>query len=680
MKTVYLLKRVSEVLSVCIFLAGLTVLIGWILDIPILKSISPKFVTMKANTAICFILIGLSLWLSQEKRMASRLCRLIATLCSFIIFVTGFLTFTEYIFGWNLGIDQLLFKESAAAVLTSSPGRMALNTSVVFTVTGIVLFMIWSKSVFFQYLAQFLILLTGIIALLSFVGYLYGASLLYIGSRFSTAMALHTTVLFMTSCIGCLFAKPEQGLMKNVASDYFGGMMIRRLLPVIIIMPIIIGGLEILINKLAKYDDPDTAEALTGVLNILLISVCVYIFSIYLNRLDAKHRAVEKLLRQNEAKYKTLYQSSRDAIMMLAPPTWSFIAGNAATVELFRAKDEPDFISHAPWEVSPEYQPDGQPSLQKAKKMIEQAMMNGSNFFEWRHKRLDGEEFPATVLLTAIFLEGKQLLQATVRDICEEKLAEETLQKANWQLIEQNKLKSKIIDTVTHELRTPLCIFKNIISNALAGVMGEISPKLRSNLVMADEAVNRLAGIVSDFMDTAKIDAGKMQLHCKKFAIQTAIEKTVKAFCLLGEEKNIRLNIMAPEYPLIVDADYDRIIQVLTNLIGNAVKFTPNNGQIIIRVKDLDTEAAVEVEDNGIGIANNDIDKIFSRFVQIEQIVGSGQHGTGLGLSISKSLVDMHGGRIWVESTPGCGSNFCFVLPKLHELVVVDELSRNEKS
>ncbi|MBU1199585.1 MAG: PAS domain-containing protein [Nanoarchaeota archaeon] len=129
-------------------------------------------------------------------------------------------------------------------------------------------------------------------------------------------------------------------------------------------------------------------------------------------------------------KYRILFDSSRDAIMTLAPPSWRFTSGNRATVEMFRTKDEKQFVSLGPGDVSPEYQPDGQLSSDKAKAMIMKAMKEGSNFFEWTHKRYKGESFPATVLLTRMKLEGKQLLQATVRDITEQKKEHQELLKA----------------------------------------------------------------------------------------------------------------------------------------------------------------------------------------------------------------------------------------------------------
>jgi len=160
----------------------------------------------------------------------------------------------------------------------------------------------------------------------------------------------------------------------------------------------------------------------------------------------------KKKAQESEEKFRSLYESSRDAIMTLEPPTWKFTSGNPATVKMFGAKDEKEFVSKGPGDLSPEKQPDGQLSSEKAPKMIMKAMKEASNFFEWTHKRLKGEEFPATVLLTRFKLKGKDVLQATVRDITEEKKAEEKIKESerkfrnvfdysqeNFLLIDSNK-------------------------------------------------------------------------------------------------------------------------------------------------------------------------------------------------------------------------------------------------
>jgi len=135
----------------------------------------------------------------------------------------------------------------------------------------------------------------------------------------------------------------------------------------------------------------------------------------------------EEALQESEEKYRALFETSQDAIMTLEPPSWKFTSGNPATVTMFGAKNEEEFISHGPWELSPERQPDGRISAEKSKEMIETAMREGSHFFEWTHRRIGGEEVPATVLLSRMQSAGKVFLQATVRDITEHKRAEESL-------------------------------------------------------------------------------------------------------------------------------------------------------------------------------------------------------------------------------------------------------------
>ncbi|MHC4912140.1 MAG: sensor histidine kinase [Planctomycetota bacterium] len=242
------------------------------------------------------------------------------------------------------------------------------------------------------------------------------------------------------------------------------------------------------------------------------------------------------------------------------------------------------------------------------------------------------------------------------KDITERKRAEQERK-------EQERLKSEFVASVSHEIRTPLSIFKNIVSNALAGVMGRINPKLRESLEMANATIDRLARIISNFLDISKIEAGRMKLHLAQFGLCSAISDTVKALSVLSDEKGVELKAYMPDCELLINADRDRIEQTLINLICNAIKFTPEGGHISVRTKNLGTAVAIEVEDDGPGIESGDIEKIFNRFVQIERRIGPGDCGTGLGLSISKELVEMHGGNIEVQSEPGSGTTFTVLLP-----------------
>ncbi len=174
-------------------------------------------------------------------------------------------------------------------------------------------------------------------------------------------------------------------------------------------------------------------------------------------------------------RYKILFDSSRDALMTFAPPDWKFTSGNHATVILFKAKDEAEFTKMGPWDISPKYQPDGESSTEKAKKMIEKAMDKGSNFFEWMHKTLDGKEFPTTVLLTRVEIEkNKPFLQAIVRDITEIKKAEEEIILAKIELERKNQQHMDIMkrmNRLSHETETTLMDLNQIFNNAADGIV-----------------------------------------------------------------------------------------------------------------------------------------------------------------------------------------------------------------
>lgn len=244
-------------------------------------------------------------------------------------------------------------------------------------------------------------------------------------------------------------------------------------------------------------------------------------------------------------------------------------------------------------------------------------------------------------------------------------LQNQKLSESNEYLKEHDRLKSEFVMTVSHELRTPLAIFKNILSNAMAGVMGKLPSKLRQNLEMADEAINRLSSIINDFLDISKLEVGKMKLHSEVLCIQKVINNLVEMIRFITDAKKIRLELNMPKKELYIKGDYEKIARVIDNLIENATKFVPDNtGTITVEVKDLKNQIGIDVIDNGPGIHGKDKEKVFDRFVQVEKHIGPGKHGTGLGLAICRELVQLHGGRIWIEDNPSGGAVFKILLPK----------------
>jgi PAS domain S-box-containing protein len=526
-----------------------------------------------------------------------------------------------------------------------------------------------------------------------------------------------------------------------------------------------------------------------------------------------KRKKAEERIRESEGKFKTLYESSRDAIMILMAGNM-FISGNSATLKLFGCKDEKEFISLTPADLSPQYQPDGTASAVKAQQMMAAAMKEGSHFFEWTHKRIDGTEFFATVLLTKMELKDQTVLQATVRDITErkkkdkllldtnlrlqetsqnlfnakkelekknaalrqshevlEKQVEErtseltdvniTLQNAETNLrtmINQNadgiliidhkgiirfvnnaaeslfgrkkeeligetfgfaavkdvtieieviqksgevitaemraveikwegemvylaslrditerkkaeeklketmKMKSEFISMVSHELRTPLTPLKGGIAFVLDGLAGDINEEQKEVLGISKKNVDRLARLINNVLDSEKLESGKMKLDIQPNNINKTVRGVYEMFALTVKDTGINLLLELDDSLPEIGFDSDKITQVLTNLISNAMNFT-KKGDIVIKTGKKDGTIHVSVSDTGCGIKQQDLPRVFGRFEQLATGGDRKTGGTGLGLSISREIIERHNGEIWLESKFGKGSKFTFTLP-----------------
>jgi signal transduction histidine kinase len=240
------------------------------------------------------------------------------------------------------------------------------------------------------------------------------------------------------------------------------------------------------------------------------------------------------------------------------------------------------------------------------------------------------------------------------------------LEFANDRLKELDKLKSAFLSNVSHELRTPLAAVKSLIVNMLDGVTGTLNDKQVRYVTGIKESTERLTRLINDLLDLSVIEKGRTELKPVHFSLNKLVDEVADDLRPTAEEKLIRLEPPVSE-AVAVWADRDKIAQVLTNLIGNAVKFTSSQGQVNISLhKNGAAWVEVSIADTGPGIAPDEANRIFDEFYQIRQSGEKKSKGVGLGLSISKKLVEMHGGKIWVESVVGRGSTFSFTVPVGH--------------
>ena len=232
---------------------------------------------------------------------------------------------------------------------------------------------------------------------------------------------------------------------------------------------------------------------------------------------------------------------------------------------------------------------------------------------------------------------------------------------------EVERLKNELISTVSHELRTPLTTMKTFVSIVSDGIAGPVTGDQKEYLNIIMSNMNRLGRMINDLLDISKLEAGRMELKKRLVDLALLIKDQLASFMPEAENKKITLSSGLPEKLPQLYIDPDRIAQVLMNLIGNALKFTPEGGSVKVQAQELDDSIQVQVVDSGVGIAKENFSKLFDRFQQIDRKPGPGAKGTGLGLAISKSIVDLHKGKIWVESEIGKGSKFIFTLPKIEE-------------
>ncbi len=237
---------------------------------------------------------------------------------------------------------------------------------------------------------------------------------------------------------------------------------------------------------------------------------------------------------------------------------------------------------------------------------------------------------------------------------------------------ELDEMKANFVNLVTHELRTPMVAIQKSVELILSQTTGPINDDQQRFLAISKNNLDRLNRLINDLLDMARLDAGRVSVRPVSFDLRDVIKDVCSTLASWAGDKQIPVLYEPGTEPMTVFADRDRITQVLVNLLGNALKFTPVKGEVRVFVKSLDSKEGlcpepcveVAVTDTGIGIDPKDVERIFNKFEQASLVAPAGTTGTGLGLPIAKEIVQLHHGAMWVESEKGKGSRFIFVIPK----------------
>ena len=262
--------------------------------------------------------------------------------------------------------------------------------------------------------------------------------------------------------------------------------------------------------------------------------------------------------------------------------------------------------------------------------------------------------------------------------------AEEGLINVNKRLQGVSRAKSEFLANMSHELRTPLNSiigFSEILHEKTFGDLNEKQMRYVSNIHTSGR---HLLELINDILDLSKIEARKIEIQYEEFSLKETLNECQTLVKNMASKKNIPLNFEIEDLPFNISADPVRFKQIMYNLLSNAIKFTPDGGMVNIEAKHANGMLQISVKDTGIGIAKENQEKIFVEFYQVDSSYSKKYKGTGLGLPLTKKLVELHGGRIWIESELGKGSTFSFTIPQRLEqgeqtiLVVEDEKQARE--
>ena len=322
------LEKVPRIASIVVFVVGCIVLGGWLLGVPALTSILPGMATMKANSALAFILCAIALW-SLQNRQTKQQARLLANACAAVVLLIAVLTLGEYIFNRDFGIDQFLFQDHILATGISFPGRMSPATALNFMLLSCALLLIdnrWSS-----WPNQSFTLTALIIASAAVIGYIYGVSSLYKIGAFAS-MSLHTAITFIVLSLGILCARPNRGLISVFTGESMASILARRLLPVAIIVPALLGWLSLTGQQMGFYDT-EFETALLVLASVLIFSALIWWNAHMLQWSDVERREAEKALMQAELRSSALIENSRDGIALFAADG-TILYGSPSTVQI----------------------------------------------------------------------------------------------------------------------------------------------------------------------------------------------------------------------------------------------------------------------------------------------------------------------------------------------------------
>ncbi|WP_116787796.1 sensor histidine kinase [Flavobacterium psychrotrophum] len=638
------IKRYRNVIILSATIAivvGATVITGWLLNNQTLMSINPGFTTMKFNTALCFILLGITIFIRHSDKSKNQI---LANILAVTVSTIGLLSLLQ-MKGTIFYIDELLAPDNASA---THPGKMSPPTSFCLMLSGVAMLIIKSDKKPYILLTQYMLHIVTLIASIALLGYIFGSPHIY-RYTFSNSMALHTAIVFIIFSVGTSLANPNRGITALFTGTLIGNVMARKLFIWIIPSVIVICYTRML---LYKYNilSLEVGLALLSVSFLLISLVSVWKTSQTLNAIDEKEKRFEENLR--------LGIEAAPYALILSTQEGEIIHANYQAEKTFKysrkelmGTDCKIVLPVEIWSTIKEVRKKFYSELKPLNFKLEDNM---------HCKRKDGSTFPAELVISPVATPQGPLALTSVIDLTlrveTEKLALEHLA----ELQHKNQEMEQFNYIASHDLQEPLRTVSNYIMLLQEDYPENVTPEINEHLSVMDQAVCRMSKLIRTLLDFGRLGKDK------KLTLTNCNE--------VVEQVTADLNNLIKSTGATVTVDnslptlyaYDtELRQLFQNLINNAIKFSKKEiqPQINIGCREIKGFYKIYVSDNGIGIDEKHFASIFHIFQRVHR--QEDYEGYGVGLANCKKIAEMHGGKIWVESEYGEGSTFKFTLINL---------------
>lgn len=706
-------RAVSIGLSFLAFCIGGAAFLGWVLDNQYLKRIHLSLVTMKANTAVCLMLTASAVILIQDPSRSTAKRRLIQLFAA-IVSLVGLMTLSEHLFGWDSGLDQLLFYESVEEAGRSFPGRMGVAASLNFSLLGPALLLLDARSRRWFLVSNISVLLVIAITLLVFLNYFYGIEQPKPIELYFT-IALHTVVAFLALSAAILLARPERGVIAALLGSSPGAVVARRMWPALLIV-IVLGWIRtIVFNPSSSSYSQGFTTAIFVSANIFLFAGLIWWTAVSLNRTDRERRLADQALRHSEARLTVLVRVSELTRTLHEPGELSYavaeIVGRHLKVRrcLFNETDvERDLeIVHKDYcdgaeSVAGEHRISEYSNITTREMELGNTVVNYDSKTDPRtaadyHRAYEPNGERAYVAFP-LMREGRWVASLWASDdqprqwTKEEVSLLQTVAERTWTAIEKlraeaererllqseqeardaaeraNQLKDEFLATLSHELRNPLNVILGYSELLLRMPDIQQSPRL----VQMGDALRRNAQsqsqLINDLLDLSRLQRGKISLNQEAVSLAPIIDHAVETVRADAAAKGVDIRLHAGDQLLLVDGDRLRLQQIAWNVLNNAVKFTPAGGRIEISLGSEGDSAVLVVTDTGQGIDPSFLPHVFEMFRQADGSNRRRHGGLGIGLALVRQLVQLHGGTISAESDgANKGARFTVRLPLMRE-------------